>query len=214
MFKLCDTHRRPLTNIAKTSVTYMENTIHYKSALVIKYITSTCYISISKIWSLIFTYAAEKCILTAYKSNEINKILKSIRSIFPSSTTANIRYSMLITASHISKSFFFHLLQRQWIKVYPSKTSGPMRGVNQKWTGGRPLNRTSISDDFEQIFCVLDSDDTPTSPSTVVRVAKYVGVSDVSCVIRAWRPDAGWGGRLSNERCRTGKRGCQNVSFC
>jgi len=38
-------------------------------------------------------------------------------------------------------------------------------GVNQKRTttdgGGRPLNRTSTSEDFEQLFCVSDSEDTP-----------------------------------------------------
>jgi len=37
-------------------------------------------------------------------------------------------------------------------------------GVKQKWAngggGGRQLNRTSISEDFEQIFCVSDSEDT------------------------------------------------------
>jgi len=36
------------------------------------------------------------------------------------------------------------------------------------------MNRTSIYDDFEQIFCVSDSEDAPFLPSTVVRIAKYV----------------------------------------
>jgi len=66
-----------------------------------------------------------------------------------------------------------------YLRGQPSKTSRPIRGGSTnsgppRTGGGRPLNRTSISDDFEQIYCVLDSDDTPTFRSTVVRITKYV----------------------------------------
>jgi len=47
--------------------------------------------------------------------------------------------------------------------------------VKQKWTTS---DGTSISEDFEQIFCVLNSKDTPPPrTSMVVRIVKYVAFS-------------------------------------
>jgi len=88
------------------------------------------------------------------------------------------------------------LLQRA--RGHPSNTSSPMGGgghpkVDDRGRGkwGRPLDKTSISDDFEQILYVSDYEDTsPSSLSTVVRIAKYVAFSDVSA---RYGPDGGGG---------------------
>jgi len=69
--------------------------------------------------------------------------------------------------NHVLVTTIFYV---KGIRGHPSKTSGPKgRGGQPKMddhrrvggVGDPPLNRTSISDDFEQIFCVSDSDDTP-----------------------------------------------------
>jgi len=57
-----------------------------------------------------------------------------------------------------------------------------------------PSNK-NMSEDFEQIFCVLDSEDSP-PPSTVIRIAKYVAFSRVYPrfrAIQAGRPRLGGG---------------------
>jgi len=93
------------------------------------------------------------------------------------------------------------------IKDVPPDGGG---GVNQKRTtpdgegGGRQLNRTSASEDFEQIFC------TPSLPRP--RLSGSQNMLHFRA-IRAGRPRMGgeWG--LLNERCQTGGGVCPTSQF-
>jgi len=78
---------------------------------------------------------------------------------------------------------------------------------------GGPLNRTSISEDLEQIFGVSDSENNLPLPSTVVWIAKYVAFRTFSRNL-VWTSEDGGGGVFQTDDVgQGGAKGCPKSQF-
>jgi len=82
---------------------------------------------------------------------------------------------ILSTKSHLFQQISLNFrLSLRLLKVFCSRQPK----VDDRGGGGRSLNGTSISDDFEKIFCVSDLDHTPPTHDRTDR--KICCVSDIS----------------------------------